>query len=278
MSQPQPAEQLAPHRVRTVNVSINSANKIHDDETAARFGFRSGLVAGTLVYAHMSTPLVQHLGERWLDGSVSQLKLLAPAFDGEWLTVQASALADAPEGPGWHVTVSNEAQAELAVMETHLPAQLPPVDARATLPPAPPDTPVEPITWERVQLGRPLRALHWSPAAEAHTLWCEQAGDPLPIYREGARPRIQPGLVLQGANQVFSHHFQLAPWIHTASTIVHRGALHLGDAVEIRAVPIEKWERKGHQFVQLYVVFLNGGEPAVEVLHTAIFRLRPAGG
>jgi hypothetical protein len=267
---------LPPHRVRTVNVSINSDNKIHEDDTAARYGFRGGLVAGTLVYAHMTTPLVQRLGTAWLDGSVSELRLLQPAYDGEWLTVEGDAQDGGAGESGYRLRVRNEGGAELATLETALPSTLPPLDERAALVPAAPDVPLLPIAWDAVQVGRPLRALHWAPGREDHQRWCESAGDALALYRDGARPRIQPGRVLQGANDVFKNHFRLEPWIHTGSRIVQRGPLCLGDPIEIRAVPVEKWERKGHQFVTLYVVFLNAGRPAVEVLHTAIFKVRAA--
>jgi hypothetical protein len=272
------APQLPTHRVRTVNVSVNSANKIHDDGTAARYGFRGGLVAGTLVYAHMATPLAQALGEAWLDGSVSELKLLQPAYDGEWLTVEsepAPADAGAAGEPAWHLRVRNEAGTELATLETRLPRALPPVDERAAMTPAAPGDPV-PIGWDAVRVGEPLRALHWAPTRAEHEAWCDAAGDRLALFREGAAPRIQPGKVLQGANEVFSRHFVLNPWIHAASHIVQRAPLRLGDAVEIRAMPMDKWRRKGHEFVTLYVVFLAGGRPAVEVQHTAIFTVRPA--
>ncbi|MDX1376293.1 MAG: hypothetical protein R3357_12050, partial [Burkholderiales bacterium] len=116
----------------------------------------------------------------------------------------------------------------------------------------------------------------WSPTREEHRAWCADARDALALYGEGAQPYLQPGLVLQGANDVFARHFRLGPWIHTASRIVHRAALRLGDAIEIRALPLEKWARKGHQFVKLYVVFMNAGVPALEVWHTAIFRVNPA--
>jgi len=260
---------LGPHHVRTVNVSINSANKIHDDAAAARYGFRGGLVAGTLMYAHMTTPLVERLGAAWLDASVSELSLLQPAYDGENLVVEGS-VADA----GWRVTLRNAAGDQLALLETRQSAALPPLDANAAMTPADPGDEPIPIDWDAVKLNRPLRALVWSPTPAAHLAWCKDAGDSLALYRDGARPRYQPGLVLQGANDVFARHFRLGPWIHTGSRIVHRGPLGPGDPIEIRAVPIEKWERKGHQFVKLYVVFLNAGVPAVEVQHTAIFRLR----
>jgi hypothetical protein len=38
-------------------------------------------------------------------------------------------------------------------------------------------------------------------------------------------------------------------------------------------VPAEKWEKKGHQFVKLYIAYLVRGEVATEILHTAIFRV-----
>ena len=268
------AAPLPSYRVRTVNVSINSANKIHDDHTAARYGFRGGLVAGTLVYGHMTTPIVQHLGAAWLDHSVSELRLLQPAYDGEWLSVEVQPAGD-DAGPAWRAVVHNEARTELATLETRAETALPPVDARAAMVPAAPgETPI-PIHWDAVRLDEPLRALHWNLSEDDHRAWCRSAGDSLPLYLDGDTPRIQPGRVLQGANQVFGHHFRLEPWIHTGSRIIQRGPLRIGDPVEIRAMPIEKWERKGHQFVTLYVVFLNGGEPAVEVFHTAIFKVRP---
>jgi hypothetical protein len=267
---------LEPHRVRTVNVSVNSANKIHDDVTAARYGFRGGLVAGTLVYAHMTTPLVQRLGTAWLDGSVSELKLLQPAYDGEWLTVEGGIQAGSASEPSYRVVVRNEAGAELATLETRRTDELPAVDERAAMVPADAKLAPLPIAWDAVHVGAPLRALQWAPTQAEQDSWCDAASDALPLYRSGARPRIHPGLVLQGANRVFGEHFILNPWIHTGSHIIQRSALCLGDPIEIRAMPIDKWERKGHELVKLYVVFLNGGRPAVEVYHSAIFTVRPS--
>lgn len=271
------APDLAPHRVQTVNISVHSDNKIHDDATAARYGFRGGLVAGTLMYGHLSTPLVQLLGARWLDHSVSEVKLLQPAYDGEWLTVEGQARRADDDAEGYRLAVRNEAGTELATLETQLPEALPPLDPRAHMRPAAPGQAPVPISWDAVHVDEPMQALHWRPSREDHERWCDAAGDRLPLFRAGERPRIQPGRVLQGANEVLRNHFRLNPWIHAGSHIVHRAPLHLGDPVEIRAMPIEKWERKGHEFLRLYVVFLNDGLPAVEVLHSAIFKVRPAG-
>jgi len=270
------AAEIAPHRVRTRNVSLHSANKIHDNATAARYGFRGGLVPGVLVYAHLATPLVRHFGVPWLEGSVSELKLLSPAYDGEWLTISAEPAEAKGEAEALHLVARNEAGEALATLTTHLPAALPPPDPRAALAPAPADAPQVPIAWEAVRIGEPLRALDWVLGRAEHEQWCDAAGDDLPLFRAGERPRIQPGRALRAANEVLGQHYQLEPWIHTGSRVIQRGALHLGDAVEVRAVPSEKWERKGHQFLTLYVALLCGGKPVLQVHHSAIFRLRPA--
>jgi acyl dehydratase len=62
-------------------------------------------------------------------------------------------------------------------------------------------------------------------------------------------------------------------WIHVGSEIRFHAQLKVGDTVEVRAVPLEKWERKGHQFVKLYLAYLRGSEITTELFHTAIFRV-----
>ena len=54
------------------------------------------------------------------------------------------------------------------------------------------------------------------------------------------------------------------------------GWLDYDGRIDVRAVPIEKWERKGHQFIKLYVAYVVGGEIAAEIWHTAIFRVSQA--
>ncbi len=267
---------LEPHRVRTRNLSIASDNRIHDDALAARYGFAGGLVAGTLVYAHMTTPLVRVLGPRWLEHSVAELRLLKPAYDGQRLTVTAMALPGAEEEAGYSVGIANEQGTRLATLETRSPATLPAVSALAEREAADPATPVVPIGPETLRVDEPLRALAWTPTAEENARWCEAAGDPLPLYEGRAGAPVHPGRVLQAANDVFRHHFRLNPWIHVSSRIVHRAPLRVGEAVEVRAVPTARWERRGHEFVTLYVALLRAGAPAVEVEHTAIYKVRPA--
>ena len=67
--------------------------------------------------------------------------------------------------------------------------------------------------------------------------------------------------------------FFLPAWLHTGSRVILRKALRVGQSIEIHVTPIKKWERKGHQFIKLYIAMWNEDEVSVEVEHTAIFRI-----
>ena len=47
----------------------------------------------------------------------------------------------------------------------------------------------------------------------------------------------------------------------------------VGEDVEVRARVAELFERKGHHFVRLNVVWLAGAEPVAAAQHTAIWQL-----
>ena len=67
--------------------------------------------------------------------------------------------------------------------------------------------------------------------------------------------------------------FILPAWIHTGSRLVTRKPLQVGQEIEVRAIPTEKWRRKGHEFIKRYVAMMTQGEVAIEVEHTAIFNI-----
>ena len=62
-------------------------------------------------------------------------------------------------------------------------------------------------------------------------------------------------------------------WIHVGSEIRFRALVRVGDTLAVNAVPLEKWERKGHQFVRLYLTYSRLDQITTELYHTAIFRV-----
>jgi hypothetical protein len=267
-------ESWQPYSVTTRNVSVASENKIHDDAEAKRYGFKGGLVPGTVMYSHMTRPVVGRFGEKWLGRNAGEVVLLKPTYEGERLSVTA---ADAPGGNRNAVKVSlvNADGLCLATLETAVPEQLPAPDPLSRMEPDRSGGARIPIGWDAVIVGKPLKVLPWQPTSADQSAWCTGVSDDLPVYR-GKNAPLHPGFILQTANRAFSNHFQVKPWIHVSSRIVTRGVLRVGQSIEVRAHPLERWEKKGHQFVKLYVAMIAAGEPLVEIWHTAIFTVRPA--
>jgi hypothetical protein len=264
---------LPPYLVRTHNASEQSENRMHSDDVARQFGFRGALVPGVTVFSHMTRPLVERHGEQWLARGVADVTFFKPAYEGDLLTVRTNRA----ESGAYELTCTNEEGVELARMASEIAATARPVDARSDLAPAadPGDRPV--VTWDLMEIGRPFPALRWSPTQDDNRVWCEDNRDDLPLFLAGPQAPVHPGFVLRQANFALRNRFTLPAWIHTGSRIVFHDVIRLGNDYEVRAVPEEKWERKGHQMVRLYVAIRSGAKTYAEVLHTAIFRPRASG-
>jgi hypothetical protein len=270
---PAALETLPPYRVRTHNASEHSENRMHSDDVARQFGFKGALVPGVTVFSHMTRPLVEHFGERWLGEGVADVTFFKPAYDGDLLTINTRAAAS---GAGYELTCVNEEGVELARMSGGIPPARPALDPRSDIPPSPATGERPVVTWELMEVGKPFPALRWIPSAEDNRIWCDASRDDLALYR-GADAPVHPGFVLRQANYVLRNRFTLPAWIHTGSRIVFHDVVRVGAEYEVRAIPEEKWERKGHQMVRLYVAIRSGAKTCAEVLHTAIFKPRAQG-
>jgi len=265
-----PSTQTLPYQVRTHNASTQSENRMHSDDVARQFGFKGGLVPGVTVFAHMTQPLVAHYGQAWLTRGTADVSFGKPAYEGELLSVHTTAAsADACA-----LTCMNEHGVELARMSAALPATKAASDARGDIAPAPPLRERPTVTWDLMEIGKPFPALAWAPTQAENLEWCHGALDELPLYREGTAPLLHPGLILRQANFVLRKRFIIPAWIHAASRITFFEALRVGPAYEVRAIPEEKWNHKGHEFVRLYVAVRREQRTVAEVLHTAIFQPR----
>ena len=80
---------LPPYRVSAYNTAKSSENKIHDDATAQRFGFRGGLVGGVHVYAYMTHLPVQRWGRAWLERGTGEARFGKPVYEGDVAEITA---------------------------------------------------------------------------------------------------------------------------------------------------------------------------------------------
>jgi acyl dehydratase len=259
------------HRVAAHNTATASANKIHDDEVARRYGFGGGLVPGVDVYAYMTHVPAAEWGPDWLARGSMGARFLMPVYEGDVATVVPGDPVEVDGGPCVPLEVRNEAGATCAVGHAGLPAE----------PGAPPDVAeVSGVARPERPDADPASLAPGTALAVAPELWVAAGAGPyLADVREDlalyAAERVaHPAWVLRRANDVLGSNVRLGPWIHVESEVRHHAPVADGDAVDTRATVTREWEHKGHRFVELDVGVFASGRLAARIVHTAIYRPR----
>jgi hypothetical protein len=237
------------HRVRAQNVATESANKIHDDQVATTYGFRGGLVPGVTVYGYMTVPILE-MAPEWLERGSMALRLIEPFYDGEEVLV----LAERGNDGLIAVTAEREdgtvcARGSASIRDASLPAP------------------------QRLA-EHPLPAMEQRPTPSSGSVI---TGAPLGTVAE--RPdlngrRSYTERLLQYSNEILARNFRLGPWIHTASEIDNWGIAREGDEISARGRIQDRFERKGHEFVVLEGMLVQGDRLIQTVRHTAIYKPR----
>ena len=266
---------LPPYRVRARNTSATSENKIHDDHTAARYGFRGGLVPGVTVYAYMTVPLVAEFSDAWLERGSMQVRFHQPFYEGEQVIVRAEVDGDSNpfkiavraeredgEACATGLATINDLSEWLGAprLEDYPAHPLPPPEARPS------------ASRESIVKGALLGALT-ERLDLADSAMLGLIDERLPVYF-GERAVAHPALLLGLANQVLMRNFELGPWIHTASDLINRSAARNGEEISVRGRIKDVFERKGHEFVTLdLLIVANDNRVVQQVRHTAIYRI-----
>jgi acyl dehydratase len=267
------SDALPVYRVVARNTSTGE-NKIHDDATARRYGFRGALVPGVTVYAYMTQPLAAAFGAAWLTRGTASVRFVKPVLAGEEVTVNGTITAREATGITAALTASTPATPECATLTATIPAGVPTPVNVATYGVAPLPEPRPEATrelWASLgTLGTP-RALYDTAAADAYVT---KVSEPLRLYR-GPEGWVHPGFLLEQGNRAVDRNARVSPWIHVGSVIRHLGGARVGEALATRGRVRSLFEKKGREFVELDLV-ITAGERAravAHVLHTAIYRL-----
>jgi acyl dehydratase len=257
---------LGPYRVQAYNTSKASENKIHDDETARRFGFTGGLVGGVNVWAYMSHLPVERWGPAWLERGTGACRFGKPVYDGETAEVSGEENADGLElrvTSRGELCATGRATLPAAAQAVQLDAYQP-VPAQAQRPAADEQS-LAVGTW----LG--MQPLLVTPEYQAQDL--KDTRETAGLY--AAERIVHPGTILRCANWALSHNVVLPAWMHVGSTLHNLGVARVGDTLGIRARVTRNYEHKGHKFVEIDgVVTANGDRAVAHVVHAAIYRPR----
>jgi acyl dehydratase len=279
----QPGAMLPAAEQRAHNPSTASENKIHDDDTAKRYGFRGGLVPGATSYAYLAGWLTRRLGPEWAASGSSSIALVRPVYEGEIVRLggtvtsvsgnaERGAIAldcwvDGPDGvrraPGtaaltWGAPASSEPLPDFAT--TSLPPRLP--DERSE------------ISAATAPVGDTLPPVLLDTDPETMARYLDDIDSHDPLFREGSPfggPLVHPGWYPGAANRMLSQNFRLGPWIHTRSEIRHLAPAMAGGTYHAYGRIIDAFEKRGHEYVTADVLIADAGnQPVARITHTAI--------
>ena len=257
------------YRVRAHNLDADSSNRIHSDDVARDYGFAGALVPGVTVHAYMTRPAVDHWGIAWLERGTMSVRLERPVYEGDDLEIDA-----AEEGDALRLSVRTPRDEVAATASATLPDASPAVsvdDYPAATPPSPPP-PASPAT---LRAGSVLGSLEVGFHADKAGTFLDAISDDSAVYRD--KRIAHPGWLVLTANYILVANVRMGPWIHVATEAQHLGLVHDGDRVSTRGRVADEFEKKGHKFVELDLLWVaNGERPVMHAKHTAIYEPRRA--
>lgn len=264
-----------PYKVIAHNAHHHTNNRMHSDGLPQKLGFRGALVLGLATYGNMTRALVATYGDAWLGRALIYVKFLSVVCEGDRLRIETFPVEG--KAKTFKVTAYNESNGGIAAaeMETSIPAELPPLEPQAALQPNEWEGPVtEPRVWDNVIIDKPYRSLRYTLSTEDNAHWKKVLGDELPIYYEGDRPALHPTHVLRQVQLASTNQYKGDTAVHGWTRAVVRKMLRIGDAVNVMAVPVEKWDKKGNHWVRMYCAVRVNGETYAEMFHCQIFKVR----
>lgn len=258
---------LPPYRVTAYNSAKASENRIHDDATAQRLGFRGGLVGGVLVYGYMSHQPLQRWGRDWVERGTAKARFAKPVYEGDTAEVTATETAG-----GLDLEVHSGGRLCATGTAALAPAGGPVPDAGAYRSVAPRED-REPADETTLRVGDWL-GMTPLPVTEAFLQReLQEVRETDPTYAE--QGLVHPATLLRCCNWVLTQNVILPAWMHMGSTVRNLGLARAGDTLVTRARVTRNYEHKGHKWVEIDALVLVGeARPVLQATHLAIYRPR----
>jgi acyl dehydratase len=264
-----PGMRLPLWRVTAANDAVDSANPIHDDTIAKRYGFRGGLVPGVTVFGYLMHPLIATFGREFLHAGRVDVRFRRPIYEGETAEVATQITASDAGATTIDLSVRNPAGEACAIATAYYPVTAP------TAPPppvAPVPTTKRPATPEELRRDPVFGTFHETFDASRAPEYLAVLGETLPVFTEVAHP----AWLLRQANYLVDRNLVLGPWIHVGSEIHFLGEVHPGERLAVRGRVIALNERNGNDYADIDCL-METTRPVMRVLHRAIYRMSAQG-
>ncbi len=258
---------LPVYQVSAYNTAKSSENKIHDDATAKRFGFKGGLVGGVHVYAYMSHMPVARWGRAWLERGTGEARFGKPVYEGDIAAVSA---VDDADGMSLQVDSGGVLCATgHAALPTMAPASINLADFKAVAARANRVAADE----QSLKIGDWLGMNPLTVTQDYQIQDIQDTRETDPLYlKEGI---VHSGTVLRCCNWALSHNVILPAWMHMGSVVQNLSLARVGDTLNVRAAVTKNYEHKGHKWVEIdALVVADDARPIARVTHIAIYRPR----
>jgi acyl dehydratase len=255
-----------------VNTAPDSENRMHGDD-ARTYGFEGGLVPGVDVLAYMVDAALARWGSGWLEGGRLVGRLLQPVYDGETVDVTT----ESTEGETVAFVVGRDgrvrADAHLTFLDGEQRARVLAAADPAMFAVAPRPAPDQrpPASRALLEPGTVLATQVAGFHADRAVGYLDEISETNEVFRGVAHP----GWLLRFANWALSQTVRLGPWIHVSSDLSLFAPVRDGDELEVRARVTDRFERKGHEFVDLLASYAVAGEVVALCDHRAIWQPRP---
>lgn len=246
---------MAGYTITAHNPATGSENRIHADDVARRYGFRGGLVPGVTVYGYVATGLAS---PDWIARGAAEVRFRKPCYEGDLLEIDLE-----PDG-----AIEVRSRGEVCVTGRASAGAGNPGPAVVSQYPAPDPSRRPLASRSALAKGTSLGRIPLPAGAEDLTGYLEKVG-----AGDWTLDALHPGMLLEGANWVLAANVVLPPWIHAESSIAHRRAVRVGEAVEVHAAVADEWQHKGHRFVALDVAWRSADDVVAVGRHVAIWQI-----
>jgi hypothetical protein len=252
------------------NTVPDTANPIHGDAVARRFGFEGGLVPGVVVSAYLAEPALPAWGEAWLSRGHGRVAVRKPLYDGRGFTVAVN-----PAGDTCDATLTDDRGVLSAEGRLTLPVAPPAPPARLGDPTATDKAPATREGLERLR-ARGAGSVVFRFGRESESASYHRDPGHMPeLVRPGVGGFAHDAWLLGTTNWWVAANVALGPWIHLEVEWQRHAPLREGTDLVIEGSVADLFERKGHEMLDAELAgFTPDGAAVYSARLRAIYRLR----